>query len=84
MISIGGVVGQGKVFNGWGFERDNLVDIYNYCFRGCIGLFLSSGANLAKAGPAGLLIAYVIIGFIVYWVAVELGEMAAYIPVKYY
>lgn len=68
-----------------------------------LGLFLSSGANLAKAGkkknwhelflqnlltkfasigPAGLLVAYAIIGFIVFWVAVELGEMAAYIPVR--
>ncbi|GAA5805953.1 hypothetical protein HPULCUR_011480 [Helicostylum pulchrum] len=46
------------------------------------GLFLSSGANLAKAGPAGLLVAYAIIGFIVFWVAVELGEMAAYIPIS--
>ncbi|CAO3643773.1 unnamed protein product [Mucor hiemalis] len=46
------------------------------------GLFLSSGANLAKAGPAGLLVAYAIIGFVVYWVAVELGEVAAYIPIS--
>ncbi|CEP13657.1 hypothetical protein [Parasitella parasitica] len=46
------------------------------------GLFLSSGANLAKAGPAGLLVAYFIIGFVVFWIAVELGEMAAYIPIS--
>ncbi|KAL0096660.1 amino acid permease/ SLC12A domain-containing protein [Phycomyces blakesleeanus] len=46
------------------------------------GLFLSSGANLAKAGPAGLLIAYAIIGFIVFWIAYQLGEMAAYIPIS--
>ncbi|KAI8638850.1 amino acid permease/ SLC12A domain-containing protein [Parasitella parasitica] len=46
------------------------------------GLFLSSGANLAKAGPAGLLVAYCIIGFVVFWIAVELGEMAAYIPIS--
>ncbi|CAO0797783.1 unnamed protein product [Mucor circinelloides] len=46
------------------------------------GLFLSSGANLAKAGPAGLLVAYFIIGYIVFWIAVELGEMAAYIPIS--
>lgn len=35
-----------------------------------------------KIGPAGLLVAYAIIGFVVYWVAVELGEVAAYIPVS--
>ncbi|CAO3641866.1 unnamed protein product [Mucor fragilis] len=46
------------------------------------GLFLSSGANLAKAGPAGLLLAYFVIGYIVFWIAVELGEMAAYIPIS--
>ncbi|KAM3579680.1 hypothetical protein VKS41_007767 [Umbelopsis sp. WA50703] len=46
------------------------------------GLFLSSGGALAAAGPAGLLIAYAIIGFIVFWVTFALGEMAAYIPVS--
>jgi amino acid permease len=34
-------------------------------------------------GPAGALIAYGIIGFIVYWVTFSLGEMSTYIPVKY-
>lgn len=33
-------------------------------------------------GPAGALIAYGIIGFIVYWVTFSLGEMATYIPVS--
>jgi lysine-specific permease len=37
------------------------------------GLFLSSGGALAAAGPAGLLIAYAIIGFIVFWVTFALG-----------
>ncbi|KAI8637803.1 amino acid permease/ SLC12A domain-containing protein [Parasitella parasitica] len=46
------------------------------------GLFLSAGGNLHRAGPAGALIAYAIIGFIVYWVTFSLGEMATYIPVS--
>ncbi|KAI8988966.1 amino acid permease/ SLC12A domain-containing protein [Pilobolus umbonatus] len=46
------------------------------------GLFLSAGANLNAAGPAGALIAYGIIGFIVFWVTFSLGEMATYIPVS--
>ncbi|KAI8374417.1 amino acid permease/ SLC12A domain-containing protein [Radiomyces spectabilis] len=46
------------------------------------GLFLSAGGNLAAAGPAGALIAYAIIGFIVFWVTYSLGEMATYIPVS--
>ncbi|KAI7882518.1 hypothetical protein K492DRAFT_160467 [Lichtheimia hyalospora FSU 10163] len=51
---------------------------------GVIGqaLFLSSGTNLYQGGPAGALIAYAIIGFIVFWVAYSLGEMATYIPVS--
>ncbi|KAI7886600.1 hypothetical protein K492DRAFT_233366 [Lichtheimia hyalospora FSU 10163] len=46
------------------------------------GLFLSAGGNLYQGGPAGALIAYAIIGFIVFWVAYSLGEMATYIPVS--
>ncbi|KAI7893228.1 amino acid permease/ SLC12A domain-containing protein [Mucor mucedo] len=46
------------------------------------GLFLSAGSNLYAAGPAGALIAYAIIGFIVFWVTFSLGEMATYIPVS--
>ncbi|KAI9489403.1 amino acid permease/ SLC12A domain-containing protein [Zychaea mexicana] len=46
------------------------------------GLFLSAGANLNHGGPAGALIAYAIVGFIVFWVAYSLGEMATYIPVS--
>ncbi|ORZ23526.1 amino acid permease/ SLC12A domain-containing protein [Absidia repens] len=46
------------------------------------GLFLSSGANLSKAGPAGLLIAYMVIGSVAYFVALQLGEMSAYIPIS--
>lgn len=53
-------------------------------------IFPEDTSNLKQAdrnktsciGPAGLLVAYAIIGFVVYWVAVELGEVAAYIPVS--
>ncbi|ORZ22949.1 amino acid permease-domain-containing protein [Absidia repens] len=37
---------------------------------GCIGLFLNMGVNVATAGPAGALIAYIV------------SEMASYIPVS--
>ncbi|KAI9489402.1 amino acid permease-domain-containing protein [Zychaea mexicana] len=46
------------------------------------GLFLSSGANLNQAGPGGALIAYGLIGILVFWVAYSLGEMSTYIPVS--
>lgn len=45
------------------------------------GLFIGSGEALAKAGPAGALIAYIFVGTIVYSVMLALGEMATYIPV---
>ncbi|KDQ61057.1 hypothetical protein JAAARDRAFT_152071 [Jaapia argillacea MUCL 33604] len=44
------------------------------------GLIIGSGAALAKAGPAAVLISYAIVGFIVYLVLCALGEMAAWLP----
>ncbi|EGP87620.1 unnamed protein product [Zymoseptoria tritici ST99CH_1A5] len=46
------------------------------------GLFIGSGGALAKAGPAGALIAYIFVGTLVYSVMVALGEMATYIPIS--
>ncbi|ANB13993.1 lysine permease [Sugiyamaella lignohabitans] len=45
------------------------------------GLFLGTGKSLAEAGPASLLIAYFIIGIVVYLTMNALGEMATYVPV---
>ncbi|MDO4665141.1 MAG: amino acid permease [Actinomycetaceae bacterium] len=44
------------------------------------GLFVASGATISQAGPGGALVAYVLIGFMVYLLMQSLGEMAAYIP----
>ncbi|KAI8877554.1 hypothetical protein K501DRAFT_260167 [Backusella circina FSU 941] len=46
------------------------------------GLFLNSGSNIAEAGPAGALIAYCVIGFMVYCIMTCLGEMATFMPVS--
>ncbi|KAG9871676.1 hypothetical protein KCU86_g684, partial [Aureobasidium melanogenum] len=46
-----------------------------------IGLFLGSGKFLAVGGPASLLIAYLIVGAIVFLMMLALGEMAAFISV---
>ena len=46
------------------------------------GLFLGTGKSLHKGGPASLLIAYAIVGVIVYLVMLSLGEMAAYMPIS--
>ncbi|KAI8140674.1 amino acid permease/ SLC12A domain-containing protein [Fennellomyces sp. T-0311] len=45
------------------------------------GLFMASGRAITNGGPGGALVAYVVLGFLVYSVMMSLGEMAAYIPV---
>ncbi|GMK53478.1 hypothetical protein CspeluHIS016_0100640 [Cutaneotrichosporon spelunceum] len=45
------------------------------------GLFLGTGKSLATGGPASMLIAYAIVGAIVFVTMLCLGEMAAFIPV---
>lgn len=45
------------------------------------GLFLGTGKSLATGGPASILIAYTIVGAIVFTTMLSLGEMAAFIPV---
>jgi len=44
------------------------------------GLFLASGNALHLAGPGGALLAYFLIGIMVYFLMTSLGEMAAYMP----
>lgn len=44
------------------------------------GLFLASGGAIAQAGPGGTLLAYALIGVMVYFLMTSLGEMAAFMP----
>jgi amino acid transporter len=44
------------------------------------GLIIGTGSALADAGPASILIAYSVVGFVVYLVLCALGEMATWIP----
>ncbi|KAF9384032.1 hypothetical protein CPB97_006007 [Podila verticillata] len=44
------------------------------------GLFLASGTSIAQAGPLGALIAYIMIGSMVFFMMTSLGEMATLIP----
>lgn len=46
------------------------------------GLFLASGASISEAGPGGALLAYCLIGLMVYFLMTSLGEMATYLPVS--
>ncbi|ETN41302.1 uncharacterized protein HMPREF1541_03237 [Cyphellophora europaea CBS 101466] len=45
------------------------------------GLFLGTGKSLATGGPASTLIAYAIVGAIVFVTMLSLGEMAAFVPI---
>ena len=46
------------------------------------GLFVASGATISQAGPGGALLAYMIVGLMVYFLMTSLGEMAAHLPVS--
>ncbi|MCD7034060.1 amino acid permease [Metabacillus sp. GX 13764] len=45
------------------------------------GLFLASGNSIYTAGPGGALLAYGLIGIMVYFLMTSLAEMATYMPV---
>lgn len=51
---------------------------------GCIGtgLFMASGAAIHNAGPGGALLAYAMVGLMVYFFMTSLGEMATHMPVS--
>lgn len=44
------------------------------------GLFIASGSAITTAGPGGALIAYTVMGIMVYFLMTSLAEMATYIP----
>ena len=44
------------------------------------GLFLASGATIANAGPGGALLAYCLIGIMIYFLMTSLGELATHNP----
>ncbi|WP_102716156.1 amino acid permease [Paenibacillus castaneae] len=46
------------------------------------GLFLASGGAIHSAGPGGALLAYALIGVMVYFLMTSLGEMATHMPVS--
>ena len=46
------------------------------------GLFVAGGETVSTAGPGGALVAFSLIGVMVYLLLTSLGEMAAYLPVR--
>ena len=45
------------------------------------GLFVASGGTISQAGPGGALVAYALVGLMVFLLMQSLGEMSAKIPV---
>ena len=45
------------------------------------GLFLASGKTISQAGPGGAIVAYGLIGLMVFLLMQSLGEMSTYLPV---
>ncbi|KAH9816644.1 amino acid permease/ SLC12A domain-containing protein [Melampsora americana] len=46
------------------------------------GLFLGMGEALHKGGPVGLVLGYIVMGFVVYAMTVALGEMVTMFPIS--
>lgn len=44
------------------------------------GLFVASGKTIADAGPGGALMAYILVGVMVYFLMTSLAELAAFMP----
>lgn len=49
---------------------------------GCIGtgLFLATGLSIHQAGPGGVMLAFALMGLMVYFLMTSLGEMASFMP----
>ncbi|RII34663.1 amino acid permease [Clostridium chromiireducens] len=45
------------------------------------GIFLAMGDTLHQAGPGGALVAYALVGIMVYFLMTSLGEMATHMPI---
>lgn len=56
--------------------RNYQVTMIGFCSGIGTGLFVGSGAAYAKAGPAGLLLAYSIVGIVLWCVMQSIAELA--------
>lgn len=56
------------------------ITMIGFCSGIGTGLFIGAGAAYAKAGPAGLLLAYCIVGIVLWCVMQSISELATLIP----
>ncbi|KAB8227287.1 putative amino acid permease [Aspergillus alliaceus] len=60
--------------------RNYHVTMIGFCSGIGTGLFVGTGAAYAKAGPAGLLLAYIIVGMVLWCVMQSIAELATLLP----
>ncbi|KAF9893709.1 hypothetical protein FE257_009877 [Aspergillus nanangensis] len=60
--------------------RNYQVMMIGFCSGIGTGLFVGTGSAYAKAGPAGLLLAYLVVGLVLWSVMQSIGELATLFP----
>lgn len=60
--------------------RNYQVTMIGFCSGIGTGLFIGTGAAYAKAGPAGLLLAFIIVGMVLWCVMQSIAELATLLP----
>jgi len=60
--------------------RNYQVTMIGFCSGIGVGLFVGTGAAYAKAGPVGLLLAYIIVGSVLWSVMQSIGELTTVFP----
>lgn len=60
--------------------RNYQVTMIGFCSGIGTGLFVGTGAAYAKAGPAGLLLAYIIVGMVLWSMMQSIAELATVFP----
>ncbi|KAH7050039.1 amino acid transporter [Macrophomina phaseolina] len=73
-INVGGHAGTQRRL------RNYQVTMIGFCSGIGTGLFIGTGSAYAKAGPAGLLLAYLVVGSVLWCVMQSIGELATLIP----
>jgi amino acid permease len=63
--------------------RNYQVTMMGFCSGIGTGLFIGTGAAYAKAGPAGLLLAYIVVGSVLWCVMQSIGELATLVRVTH-
>ena len=60
--------------------RNYHVTMIGFCSGIGTGLFVGTGSAYAKAGPAGLLLAYIVVGMVLWCVMQSIAELATLFP----